>query len=455
MSMVGIVDRRRHCCRAGFVLVVVGACTAASLVNSQEARAEGLSKIERERSRVMLKVIKDDIKKHYYDRAFHGVKLEARFAEADSRLHEATSIAHAFGIIGQALLDFDDSHTFFIPPPRTNRVDYGWQVQMIGEKCNVIAVKPGSDAEAKGLRVGDIVHSINGFTPARDTLWKMKYSYYMIRPLPGMRIVAESPGGPAREIDVMAEVRQGKRVLDLTGTDEGVDISSVIRDVESEDRLHRQRHWEAGADLIIWKMPEFDDDESSVDRMMDKVRAHKALVLDLRGNTGGSAKTLERLAGYFFDKDLKIADLKGAKPMKPLLAKSRGRDAYAGKLVVVVDSQTASASEIFARLVQIEKRGTVLGDRTAGAVMQAVYHGHHLGVDKIVLYGASITDADAIMSDGKSLEKVGVVPDELLLPSAQDLAGRRDPALARAAELAGTNIDAVKAGTLFPLEWQD
>lgn len=33
-------------------------------------------------------------------------------------------------------------------------------MQMIGEKCYVIAVKPGSDAEAKGVRVGDEVYTL-------------------------------------------------------------------------------------------------------------------------------------------------------------------------------------------------------------------------------------------------------------------------------------------------------
>jgi hypothetical protein len=59
------------------------------------------------------------------------------------------------------------------------------------------------------------------------------------------------------------------------------------------------------------------------------------------------------------------------------------------------------------------------------------------------------------MSDGKSLEKTGVIPDELLLPRRADLAGKRDPLLARAASLAGIQLDANKAGTIFPVEWED
>jgi C-terminal processing protease CtpA/Prc len=64
-----------------------------------------------------------------------------------------------------------------------------------------------------------------------------------------------------------------------------------------------------------------------------------------------------------------------------------------------------------------------------------------------------VTDADIIMRDGMSLEHLGVMPDELLQPSAQDLATGRDPVLARAAQLAGLTLDPVAAGKLFPFEW--
>ncbi|MCA1592465.1 MAG: hypothetical protein LC754_07405, partial [Acidobacteria bacterium] len=120
----------------------------------------------------------------------------------------------------------------------------------------------------------------------------------------------------------------------------------------------------------------------------------------------------------------------------------------------IVDSESASAAELFARIMQLEKRGTVIGDHTSGKVMQSRYFGHQHGVDVVAFYGVSITDADVIMSDGKSLEQVGVTPDQVVLPKPTDIAAKRDPVLAHAASLVGVKLDPEKAGALFPVEWR-
>jgi C-terminal processing protease CtpA/Prc len=421
------------------------------LLFSQPVKAQPDLNFQRERARAMLKVIKDDVKKNYYDPNFHGIDLEERFKTADEKIKEAQSVGQIFGVIGQTLIEFNDSHTFFLPPGRVNQTEYGFQMRASGDKVYISAVKPGSDAETKGLKVGDEVLAVNGFTPSRDDLWKLTYMFYTLRPQPGLRLVLKAPEGQQRQLDVLAKVKQGKFLTDLT---QGNDIWDLIREEQAEDRLDRQRYVEVGNDLLIWKMPNFAVSEDEIDGMMGKVRKREMLILDLRGNPGGYVKTLEWFAGYFFEKEIKIADLKGRKEMKPQMTRPHGGRTYNGKLIVLVDSRSGSAAEIFARLIQLEKRGTVVGDRSAGAVMQSRQYSHEMGTDTVIFYGASITNADVVMSDGKSLENAGVTPDELSLPSAKDMAAGRDTVLARAAQLLGVEIAPEKAGTFFPLEWR-
>ncbi|HLL16797.1 MAG TPA: S41 family peptidase [Pyrinomonadaceae bacterium] len=439
---------RRFIFVAALGLLLVG-------LTPQPLCAQAFDRIERERAQTMLNAIKGELKKNYYDPTFRGMDVDARFKAAEEKIKQATTLGQAFGAIAQALLDLNDSHTFFQPPSRPVSVEYGWQMQAIGNECYVSAIKPGSDAEKKGLKPGDRLISIDGFKPSRRELWKMEYFYYTLSPRPGMRLVVQSPGQQPRELEVAAKVRQEKRILNLSGagTSSG-DINDYIRESEDNDRLQRHRFQKFGG-VVAWKMDSFSFLPEQAEVIMNgQIAGSNALILDLRGNPGGYVVTLERMVSHFFDRELKIADLKGRKEMKPMVAKKRGAKPFEGKVIVLIDSKSASAAELFARVMQLEKRGVVLGDQSSGAVMQSRGYGMELGVNRLVLYGASITNADVIMTDGKSLEHVGVIPDEVLIPTAEDMATMRDPVLARAFQLAGVRMDSTQAGALFPIEWK-
>ena len=66
----------------------------------------------------------------------------------------------------------------------------------------------------------------------------------------------------------------------------------------------------------------------------------------------------------------------------------------------------------------------------------------------------SITEADLIMADGKSLERVGVAPDRVLLPTPLDLQSGQDPVLAQAVTALGGTLDPAAAAKMFPPEWK-
>ena len=434
------------------LLILVTAVMFTPLI---KAGAQSIADVDRERAMMMLKEIKSSLKKDYYDPTFHGINIEERFKNAGDLIKQATSLGQAFGIIAQSVMVLNDSHTYFLPPSQTVSSDYGWEMQALGDRCYVSAVKPKSDAEVKGLKPGDLVLAINGVPPSREEKWKIDYLYNTLRPQAGMRLLVQTPDGQRRELEVLAKVKNEKRKLDFTGDDGGSDIANVIRDIERDDQLHRHRYYELGDDLMVWKMPQFDMTDDAVDSQMDKVRKHKALILDLRGNGGGAEVTLLRMIGNLFDHDVTIGTLKRRSESKPLIAKTRGQNIFNGKLVVLIDSESGSASELLARVVQLEKRATVIGDRSAGAVMRARRRSIQMGIDTAVFYGVSITDADIVMQDGKSLEHFGVTPDLLMLPTAKDIVSKRDPVLSTSATQLGVAIDPEKAGSLFPREWRN
>jgi len=413
------------------------------------SQAPTISEFDRQRAQQMLKAVQEEVHKHYYDPKFHGVDLAKEFAEAKQRIEKVNTMNMALSNIAAALDSLDDSHTFFLPPSHPIHLEYGWQYQMIGDRCFVTQVRSGSDAAAKGLKPGDQLLTINAIAPTRDTTWKIQYMYSALRPQPNLRLVLQDQAGQQRTVDVTSRIRETKRVTDLTN---GADFWNIIREMEAYDHNVRTRFVEYGDDLIIMRLAEFAYTPGEVSELMGKVRKHKALILDLRGNPGGAVETLEFVAGDLFSKDVKIADRVGRKESKAIMTRG-SHDLFTGKLIVLVDSRSASAAEILSRLVQIEKRGIVLGDRSSGSVMEAKHYDEQMGADVKVFYGVSITDANLIMSDGKSLEHVGVTPDELILPTAADLAANRDPVLARAAELAGVHISAVDVGKVFPYEW--
>ena len=265
-----------------------------------------------------------------------------------------------------------DSHTYFLPPARMQHIDTGYGLEILGDDCFVTRIRPKTDAELK-LHVGDQVLEMNGFKVNRQDFHTMAYYLWFLAPQKSYELLLRSPSG----------------------------------------------------DAMIWKVPQLLLNSDEIEKAIGKARKHTALILDLRGNPGGNFDSLTLMVGSLFDRDIKIADRVGRNAPKALIAKHAAHPCE-GKLIVLVDGDSASAAELL----------------------------EHMDVDSIFGYGIAVTDANLIMSDGKSLEKTGVVPDEELLPTGADLAAGRDPVLSRAAESVGVKLDPVEAGKMFPFEWK-
>lgn len=430
---------------AALILLLTLVLLSTTVVTSSAQKA---GKLEIEHWRDVLRSVKRELKQTYYDPTFHGIDIEARFNIADAKMKSADSMAELESIVAQFLLDFNDSHTFFIPPNDGSRVEYGWRLLPVGPDSYVGAVKPGSDAEAKGLRPGDKVLSIDGRPLDRDKIWLSNYMYYTLRPQPTMTLVIEKPDQTQQQLVIKANVN--KKIGGVIYTHL---VEPMLKRPE-EYRLNRHEFCELSNEVMIWKMPHFYLDEYSLAEKFGKLKNRKTLILDLRGNSRGLLETLPHFAGYFFDSNIKLADRRGRKEVEPIVAKNKKEKTFKGQLIVLIDGESASSAEIFARVVQLQKRGVVIGDRSSGSVMEGKLYPMHVGLMRAIPCAIGVTDADVIMPDGTRLEHVGVEPDKLILPTVRDMSVGHDPVLAHAASLVGIELDPKQAGELFPTRWK-
>jgi C-terminal processing protease CtpA/Prc len=399
----------------------------------------GLSSHDRDLVLAMLRRARADVEQYYYDPSFHGINLKAQLARSEQRLKTAASLADAFAIVSDFLFQFGDSHTVFVPPTAGRTVDYGWQMAMVGDRALITEVEPGSDAAARGLGLGDRVLLLNADTPSRSNATRLGYYYRYIRPQARQRVAVLKPDGSAVTVDVASRLRGTSVIND----------GDVMSELDELLERGRDRGAAIGDHLLVWKMAVFARPES-VDEMIARVGRRETLVIDLRANGGGSVTALQELVSRCFSHEIVVASETRRDGKSTRTIAKPASNPFIGRLIVLVDGRSASAAEMFARIVQIEHRGIVLGDRTAGAVMRARLFTHKAeSMTSTVLYGMSVTVADVRMSDGGSLEKIGVEPDEIVLPRPSDLAAGRDPVLARAIALAGESLTPEEAGRLF------
>jgi len=393
----------------------------------------------------LLEMTRSAIKENYYDPTYHGVDIDFVFEQAKERMKVAPTRDALMLTIASDVLTLDDSHTTFLPPVRAAEVEYGWTAGVIGDDCYINHVKPGSDAEAKGLKPGDRLLAIDGFKPTRKNLWQMSYRYFVVAPAARVTMTILSPGDEKpRSLTIDTKIERTGGTITLRQWYDRFMIKHGYSRTAYEFRRNEE--------VMFLKLHTFSLSNDQLDTLTGKARGSKTVVLDLRDNGGGSVDVLKKMVGFFFDKEVKIFDEKRRKGSKTLMSKPSS-NGFKGDLIVLVNQGSASASEVFSRLVQLEKRGKVIGDKSMGAVMESQFHELNSGIGSMLLAGASVTMADLVMSDGKSLEKVGVMPDEIVRPTGADLAASKDPVLAYAAKLAGVNIKPEDAGKYFPYEW--
>ena len=159
-----------------------------------------------------------------------------------------------------------------------------------------------------------------------------------------------------------------------------------------------------------------------VARLVKELQAENidGLIIDLRGNGGGALTEATTLTGLFIEQG-PIVQVKDAKGRVRVKHDSDPTIIYRGALAVLVDGNSASASEIFAGAIQDYGRGIVIGEPTygKGTVQNLVDLDRYARNKDEKLGQLKFTIAQFFRINGDSTQHKGVVPD-ILLPTARD-----------------------------------
>jgi carboxyl-terminal processing protease len=385
---------------------------------------------ERDRARIILAKISSDIEKNFYDPQLRGLDWKALYAQTRARIDSARSVNDIYTAIFVLVDQLHDSHTKFLPPQRAVRIRFGFDAQAYGDKVLISTITKKGAAEGAGLLPGDRILLLNGFRVERAVFDEMMLMFRVLQPVTAMDLVVQRGNDPPRRLHLEARVQPESLVEDLTKLD---NLYKLIREGQAGELRAKYLVDQDGVGYV-W-LPSFGYDPEDALRLMGKIEKARAVVLDLRDNPGGRVDTLVTLAGCFQEEPVVLAEEVMRKKTEPVRIKPQ-KPNFKGPLVILVDSQSSSASEAFARHFQRTGRGVVIGDRTSGRLTAARFFTGRVGVETIALYGVQVAVARVVFPGGEELEGKGVTPDQACIPTPDDLREGRDPCRGLAVRLA-------------------
>ncbi len=415
---------------------------SSSLHVPAQSDSKGDAKKVQKQGLYVLDRLKFLLKDRYFDQTFGGLDIDATFKAGEAKMRSITGEGEMFAVASEVLTELQDSHTSIAPPPRREQPEYGFSSMILGDKCFVTNIYPGGRAEAAGLNVGDQILKFGAVEPTRGNFKKIIELIHWIAPVKNLQLTIATLAGKNTEIMIPVNL---------------VSAKERRADFKRRKELDTARPYTCKSvsdDVVACKLRTFTVETYQLDAMLNTIKGAKKLILDLRGNGGGFPETAIWLMERLFNRKL-IAVTSKTKTGTSTEKINGKSDAFSGEISVIIDSETASAAEVVARVIQIEKRGKIVGDISAGAVRTARLFvlpipekpGSDTG-GTVMFALVRLTVADVAMSDGSRLEGVGVIPDEGLVPNGIALSRGLDPIFAHTANAMGVKISPEEAGKL-------
>jgi len=284
-----------------------------------------------------------------------------------------------------------DPHSDYLPPDAYNdlqdqtRGEYGGlglEIQSDEGAVKVIAPIDGTPAFRGGIKPGDYILAVDG------------------QNILGMSVndaVKEMRGKPGEAVTLTIG-REKTDPFDVKLVREIIHPTSVVSHLEGDYGYVK---------LSTFNEKATDETLAAINDLKTKDPHMKGLVLDLRGNPGGLLDQAVGVASLFLDGG-EVVSQRGRDPHDIEVYDSKGHDVLNGlPLVVLINSGTASASEIVSGALQDRHRAAIVGVTSFGKGSVQTVIPLRGGLDGAL----KLTTARYYTPSGRSIQKTGIQPD--------------------------------------------
>ena len=303
-----------------------------------------------------------------------------------------------------------DPHTSYMDPDEAKEFDkslsgqigggIGAEIGLRNNKPTIIKPLENSPAQKAGIKAGEAIVKVND---EASSDWSVEKVVSKIRGEVGTSVkLTLLSDGKTREVSV---VRQ----------------NIVSPAVESE----------VDGEIGILKVNRFGDDTVSLSRKYASEfveKGVKKVILDLRNNPGGTVGAAQGLLGIWLDNQIAMTERRGSEIVKTL--RTTGTPILGNmKTVVLINGNSASASEITAGALREYGKATLIGQKSYGKGSVQIVLG---------LPGGSqmkVTEARWYTPKGKNIDKTGIEPDVKIDLSSDDINNNVDPQMDKAKSL--------------------
>ena len=320
-----------------------------------------------------------------------------------------------------------DPHSAYLSPQNAEDFDMQMSLKLEGigallgiedDFAKVVSLIPGGPAEkSKQIFADDKIVSIRQYGE-KDKVevigWRIDEIVKLIRGNAGSKV----------ELEVISSKSDSPERKIVTLTREEVKLEEQAAKSKIFNLQNGEKNIKLGVielpafyiDFNAWRErdPNFRSSSKDVEKILMDFNEQNvdALIVDLRGNSGGSLYEANRLTGLFIASGATVQVKESSGSIRPW-GDGRAVQVWKKPLGVLVNRYSASASEIFAGAIQDYKRGIIIGHRTFGK-------GTVQKLDDLTNGQIKITESKFYRVNGSSTQSRGIVPD-VTLPSTWDI----------------------------------